>query len=324
MNMSSKLILTLGVCSALVGCSANSPAPVSNLQRDYSSVERGSYHGRYYQVKRGDTLYFIAYITGNNVNDLIRYNRLQAPYIIHPGQTLQLVPSAAATNSSSSTVANKPRQAQSSVPVVTSVSSTPKAPITPVVRSVPTQNSVREITLSPPPPRTPSQSTISPSTVAKEPVKSVEQSQPKEYVEHSRKQNVNRTVSASTSSNEMISKWLWPTKGKVISNFSAGDQGNRGIDISGQKGQAITATADGVVVYSGNALRGYGNLVIVKHNDNYLSAYAHNDRLLVHEGQSVKAGQKIATMGSSGASSVRLHFEIRYQGKSVNPRHYLP
>lgn len=84
------------------------------------------------------------------------------------------------------------------------------------------------------------------------------------------------------------------------------------------------STAGGTVVYSGNALRGYGNLVIVKHNDNYLSAYAHNDQLLVSEGQSVKAGQKIATMGSSGATSVRLHFEIRYKGKSVNPKRYLP
>ena len=84
------------------------------------------------------------------------------------------------------------------------------------------------------------------------------------------------------------------------------------------------STANGTVVYSGNALRGYRNLVIVKHNDNYLSAYAHNERLLVKEGQSVKAGQKIATMGSSGANGVRLHFEIRYQGKSVNPNRYLP
>lgn len=113
-------------------------------------------------------------------------------------------------------------------------------------------------------------------------------------------------------------------KGRVIKNFSVGEQGNKGIDIAGQRGQPIVSTAGGTVVYSGNALRGYGNLVIVKHNDNYLSAYAHNDRLLVSEGQSVKPGQKIATMGSSGASSVRLHFEIRYQGKSVNPKRYLP
>lgn len=113
-------------------------------------------------------------------------------------------------------------------------------------------------------------------------------------------------------------------KGRVIKNFSAGDQGNKGIDIAGQRGQAVVATADGTVVYSGNALRGYGNLIIIKHNEHYLSAYAHNDQLLAKEGQTVQAGQKIATMGSSGTNSVRLHFEIRYQGKSVNPKRYLP
>jgi lipoprotein NlpD len=158
----------------------------------------------------------------------------------------------------------------------------------------------------------------------KEPPKKVEQSKPKEYVKPTGKQNVNKVVSTDKPKNNKVSKWLWPTKGRVIKNFSAGDQGNKGIDIAGQRGQPIVSTAGGTVVYSGNALRGYGNLVIVKHNDNYLSAYAHNDRLLVHEGQSVKAGQKIATMGSSGSNSVRLHFEIRYQGKSVNPKRYLP
>lgn len=158
----------------------------------------------------------------------------------------------------------------------------------------------------------------------KDPPKVVDQSKSKEYVDSKGKQNVNANVTSAKPKDEKVAKWLWPTKGRVIKNFSAGDQGNKGIDIAGQRGQPIVSTAAGTVVYSGNALRGYGNLVIVKHNDNYLSAYAHNDRLLVQEGQSVKAGQKIATMGSSGTSSVRLHFEIRYQGKSVNPKRYLP
>ena len=106
--------------------------------------------------------------------------------------------------------------------------------------------------------------------------------------------------------------------------FHEAEGGNKGIDIAGSKGQAIVATADGRVVYAGNALRGYGNLIIIKHNDDYLSAYAHNDTMLVREQQEVKAGQKIATMGSTGTSSTRLHFEIRYKGKSVNPLQYLP
>jgi lipoprotein NlpD len=121
-----------------------------------------------------------------------------------------------------------------------------------------------------------------------------------------------------------ISTWRWPTDGKVFENFSSSEGGNKGIDIAGSKGQAITATADGRVVYAGNALRGYGNLIIIKHNDDYLSAYAHNDTMLVREQQEIKAGQKIATMGSTGTSSTRLHFEIRYKGKSVNPLQYLP
>lgn len=110
----------------------------------------------------------------------------------------------------------------------------------------------------------------------------------------------------------------------MIETFGASEGGNKGIDIAGSKGQAIIATADGRVVYAGNALRGYGNLIIIKHNDDYPSAYAHNDTMLVREQQEVKAGQKIATMGSTGTSSTRLHFEIRYKGKSVNPLRYLP
>jgi len=131
-------------------------------------------------------------------------------------------------------------------------------------------------------------------------------------------------TASSTSTSAPISTWRWPTDGNVIDNFSATEGGNKGIDIAGSKGQAIVATADGRVVYAGNALRGYGNLIIIKHNDDYLSAYAHNDTMLVREQQDIKAGQKIATMGSTGTSSTRLHFEIRYKGKSVNPLRYLP
>src|SRR5690606_20518430 len=113
-----------------------------------------------------------------------------------------------------------------------------------------------------------------------------------------------------------VDTWVWPAKGRVVSRFSSSDNGNKGIDIAGQRGQDVNATAAGKVVYAGNALRGYGNLVIIKHNDDYLSAYAHNDRVLVREQDTVTAGQKIALMGSSGTNNVRLHFEIRYKGKS--------
>ncbi|MCT7653857.1 peptidoglycan DD-metalloendopeptidase family protein [Oceanimonas sp. NS1] len=110
----------------------------------------------------------------------------------------------------------------------------------------------------------------------------------------------------------------------MISGFSLAETGNKGVDIRGSRGEAVKAAAAGKVVYAGNALRGYGNLIIIKHNDDYLSAYAHNEVLRVKEQDSVQAGQHIADMGSSDATDVRLHFEIRHQGKSVDPRKYLP
>jgi lipoprotein NlpD len=118
--------------------------------------------------------------------------------------------------------------------------------------------------------------------------------------------------------------WRWPSKGKVIANFSSKSPVNKGIDITGRIGESVMAAATGSVVYAGSGLLGYGNLVIIKHNDTFLSAYAHNKKLLVKEGQKVKAGQVIAEIGSSGTDKVKLHFEIRRQGKPVNPKKYLP
>jgi lipoprotein NlpD len=118
--------------------------------------------------------------------------------------------------------------------------------------------------------------------------------------------------------------WRWPSKGKVIANFSSKSPVNKGIDITGRIGESVMAAAAGSVVYAGSGLLGYGNLVIIKHNQQFLSAYAHNKKLLVKEGQKVKAGQVIAEIGSSGTDKVKLHFEIRRQGKPVNPNKYLP
>lgn len=107
---------------------------------------------------------------------------------------------------------------------------------------------------------------------------------------------------------------MWPAQGKLVETFSKAESGNKGIDIAGARGSNVVAAADGKVVYSGSALRGYGNLVIIKHTDTFLSAYAYNDTILVKERQWVSAGQTIATMGNSGTSSVKLHFEVRYRG----------
>jgi lipoprotein NlpD len=116
--------------------------------------------------------------------------------------------------------------------------------------------------------------------------------------------------------------WIWPAHGTLIAGFD--DAKNKGFDIGGKAGDAVLAAADGRVVYAGAGLRGYGNLIILKHNNTYLTAYAHNQTLLVKEDQSVRKGQKIAEMGNSDADRVKLHFEIRRQGKPVDPARYLP
>lgn len=118
--------------------------------------------------------------------------------------------------------------------------------------------------------------------------------------------------------------WRWPSTGKIIAKYSQGKSVNQGIDLAGKKGDSVITAAPGTVVYAGSGLRGYGNLLIVKHSETYLSAYAHNRRLMVKEKDRVKAGQKIAEMGSSGADRVKLHFEIRRNGKPVDPLKYLP
>lgn len=119
-----------------------------------------------------------------------------------------------------------------------------------------------------------------------------------------------------------VKRWLVPAQGSVIQTYS-GSGLNKGINIAGKLGEAIRATAAGEVVYAGSSLRGYGKLLLIKHNDLYLSAYAHNKTLLVHEGDTVKAGQTIALMGSTGANRVMLHFELRKRGKPVNPLKYI-
>jgi lipoprotein NlpD len=121
-----------------------------------------------------------------------------------------------------------------------------------------------------------------------------------------------------------VSQWAWPVSGRVIKTFSQHDTDRKGIGIAGHRGQAVKAAADGQVVYSGNGLISYGNLVIIKHSNTFLSAYAHNRTLLVKEGEQVRAGQDIASMGAAERGKAMLHFEIRKNGKPVDPLRYLP
>lgn len=252
--------------------------------RSYQSIPKGSYNGESYTVKRGDTLFYIAWITGNDFRDLASRNNIQAPYSLNAGQVIRINGNG---GGGGMLAANN--------------------------NIVPSQPSSAQIQSA-----------------------NIDSKSASAYSDSSGKQNVGKmlpaagaassatAVSASSSSSAPVGTWRWPADGKIIENFSSAEGGNKGIDIAGSRGQPVLATANGRVVYAGNALRGYGNLIIIKHNDDYLSAYAHNDTMLVREQQEVKAGQKIATMGSTGASSVRLHFEIRYKGKSVNPLQYLP
>ncbi|AIK15296.1 putative cell wall degradation lipoprotein [Pectobacterium atrosepticum SCRI1043] len=269
--------------------------------RSYGNIPKGSYSGgNAYTVKRGDTLFYIAWITGNDYRDLAQRNNIPEPYSLNVGQSLSLG-SGSGNNASGGGM----------------MSGGGMLATTDATRGgVPTPPSSAQIQTT-----------------------SVDSQSTNAYSGNQGKQNVGKmlpTAGATTtapvsapaavasSNTAAVSSWRWPTDGKVIDSFSDSEGGNKGIDIAGSRGQPITATANGRVVYAGNALRGYGNLIIIKHNDDYLSAYAHNDTMLVREQQDVTAGQKIATMGSTGTSSVRLHFEIRYKGKSVNPLRFLP
>jgi len=288
------------ICSGwmlvLVGCSSSPPRPAPVTGVDfYSKYQKGSYSGTTYKVSRGETLYAISWRTGVSVETLTRLNHIDTGYTIYPGQQLLL------------------RQ-----PVNTSVPASRPRPSNKhgVKPGQPAGHNTMKRNPLPARATSPKTATDKTASVAKE--KTVAPVSRKEYADNAA-QKVN-----SSALPERIHRWLWPTQGTVVKGFSATEQGNKGIDIAGRAGQPIYATADGKVVYAGNALRGYGNLVIVKHNDEYLSAYAHNQNILVREQQSIKAGQQIATMGRSGAADVRLHFEIRLRGKSVNPLRYLP
>ncbi|CAM3574828.1 TPA: murein hydrolase activator NlpD [Klebsiella variicola] len=277
--------------------------------RKYGDIPKGSYTGgSTYTVRRGDTLFYIAWVTGNDFRDLAQRNNVPAPYALNVGQVLQVGNASGQPITGENAVSQASARASGGATATT----TSAQKSTAVVASQPTitysESSGEQSATKMLPNNKPATTTTTVVAPVTAPT-TVSTTQP---------------TASSTSTSSPISSWRWPTDGKVIENFSGAEGGNKGIDIAGSKGQAIVATADGRVVYAGNALRGYGNLIIIKHNDDYLSAYAHNDTMLVREQQEVKAGQKIATMGSTGTSSTRLHFEIRYKGKSVNPLQYLP
>ena len=270
---------------------------------DYSQIQKGSYKGNTYKVNKGDTMFLIAYLSGMDVKELAALNNMSEPYSLSVGQTLKI------SNCTTKTITT-------TVPVKENVNTAAATPTEPAVTYTPGANGTQ----------IGSDGSIIGPIKSGAGVPSATPSVPVATQTTSQPANVNTTADNANVVAPIASNvaWQWPTSGNVIQGFSNSDGGNKGIDISGSRGQAVKAAASGRVVYAGNALRGYGNLIIIKHNDDFLSAYAHNDKILVSDQQEVKAGQEIAKMGSSGTNNVKLHFEIRYKGKSVDPTRYLP
>jgi lipoprotein NlpD len=294
------LLLLQILLLSLVACNlqSNNDAPVSNGWEDTSHAEST------YRVGQDETLYSIAWRYGLDFRQLVAINHFQPPYHIKEGQIIKIIPDNTDVTSSS----------------YESIATTTEDE-TPPVQMVYNKNTYQPTTM------------VAPTAI---PISEQQQSKQLNNVDASGFKTVTATTSTATLtteqtgtplesdySNRPVNGWLWPVRGKVIDNYTGSTGFNKGIDIAGHLGEPIHATASGKVVYCGNGLRGYGQLIIIKHNDEYLSAYAHNSKLLVHEGQIVNAGQVIALMGNSEAQRVMLHFEIRRAGKPVDPLTYL-
>ena len=299
----------------------NVPRNPNTNAPDYSQIEKGSYKGNTYKVNKGDTMFLIAYLAGIDVKELAALNNMTEPYSLSLGQTLKI------SNCGTKTVTTTVPVKQPAAATTTTTAAVPTTPAEPAVTYTPGANGTQigsDGTIIGPIKSGAGVANSAPAMVpvATTPVDpATTPSVPTTPVDNTNSTPINAHVVAPIASNVA---WQWPTSGNIIQGFSDTDGGNKGIDISGSRGQAVKAAASGRVVYAGNALRGYGNLIIIKHNDDFLSAYAHNDKILVTDQQEVKAGQEIAKMGSSGTNTVKLHFEIRYKGKSVDPIRYLP
>jgi len=272
-----RLVTGIALSVLLVGCSSTPTGGVRVVDRNGkpTAPQRQPVTTGQYVVKRGDTLFSIAFRYGWDWKALAARNSIPDPYTIHVGQTIRFD---GRSSASSGNVASAAPQ------TTTSSTSSPSGSLKTTVISRP----VGVTPLAVPPVAT---------TPATTPVMAGVKS---------------------------ASGWAWPTNGILIGKFSSNGSLNKGIDIAGDLGQPVLAASDGAVVYAGSGLRGYGELIIIKHSDTYVSAYGHNRRLLVREGQQVKVGQSIAEMGSTGTDRVKLHFEIRRQGKPVDPLEFLP
>jgi lipoprotein NlpD len=274
-----------------------SPAPATTVV--LPGAENAGKPG-YYTVKPGDTMVRIGLEHGQSWRDIARWNNLENPNVIEVGQVLRVVPPEAAAGVASRPVNGSATEVRPVAPTAAAgvSSGAASAPATPAVAAMP--STAGGATPQPVGPSPVAAAPAIPAPAAPAPA---------------------APPAAPRDPDEDIA-WAWPAEGPVAGAFN--ESRSKGLAILGQAGAPVLAAADGRVVYAGAGLRGYGNLVIVKHNNTYLSAYAHNQTLLVKEDQVVRRGQKIAEMGSSDADRVQLHFEIRRQGRPVDPAKLLP
>ena len=309
----------------LAGCATHLPAPVVERAppvKKTSTVKKPStekdWRPESYSVKKGDTLYGIGLEFGFDYKEIAQWNGIQPPYMIYVGQSLRLKdlkvieavhPDSKSLPPSTDVVVTTPIKAE-------------QAPVGKVIGEVPFKTepkALKEVYSE--------QAMNSTSVTQSKPVDTPKLQEPVKMAEPL-KTDVNKPDASASDKPSVVVEdesvdWSWPTQGKVISGFSE-TGGTKGLDIAGSQGQPVLAAAAGKVVYSGVGLRGYGKLVILKHNKTYLSAYAHNNLILVKEGQEVAKGQKIAEMGNTDTDKVKLHFEIRKLGKPIDPAKLLP
>ena len=294
----------------LVGCADNLPVVIENKsvvavdvmpEVRQTSAHRPDYGpklptGPDYVVEPGDTLYAVAFRLGMDYRALASLNSIDPPYVIRVGQALKTAPDAELTNAKAIPEKNVK---QANAQLRASVTSGERAAEGTV------ESTAGEATEG-----APEGERITPT--AKPAPTEPEPGPPSRSL----------STAKTPTPNAPVDRWSWPADGKVSRVYSA--QRHKGIDLDGERGSPVMATAAGVVVYAGTGVSGYGALLIVKHNETYLSAYGHNDALLAAEGQRVSAGQVIARMGSTSSDSVKLHFEIRRNGRPVNPTSLLP
>lgn len=290
----------------LAGCISQQPVPA--VDRSGTAPKAGIVQPSgpgYYTVKRGDTLYRIALEHGQDHRDIAAWNTIANPSAIKEGQVLRVAPPGAPDAADG--VVTKP--IASGAVVETRSLDQPASIGAGVAQS---SGLKREPRVGKEPYSDEAYARLNRTG---EPVKSAD-------AKPETKPEVPPAPPTAMTTGPDDVPWLWPTSAKVSAPYS--DAANKGLDFAGKAGDPVLAAGDGKVVYAGSGLRGFGELVIVKHNATYLSAYAHNHKILVKEGQQVSRGQKIAEMGNTDADSVKLHFEIRKQGKPVDPAQYLP